>query len=77
MRLARGGGLMPLTTPAQQEVARETSMTLLPKNGASYLLRGECQVVRIGKRSPKWQYLKDKERESSGKQNKRKPADWE
>ena len=28
----RGGGPMPLTIPAQQEVAREISKTLSPKN---------------------------------------------
>ena len=41
--------------------------TPLPKNWASHLLRGECQVVRIGKRSLKWQWLKDKERKKSTK----------
>ena len=58
----RGGGPMPLTIPAQQEVARETSTPLLPENWASHLLRGGGEVVRIGKRSPKWWWLKDKER---------------
>ena len=38
---------MPLAIPAQQEVARETSMPLFPKNWAwaswaSHLLRGGC-----------------------------------
>ena len=39
--------------PAQQEVARETAIPLFPKNWVSHLLRGECQAVRIGKRSLK------------------------
>ena len=52
---------MPLALPAQQEIARETSMALRLKNQASHLLRGEYQVVKIGKRSPKWWWLKDKE----------------
>ena len=60
MRLARGGGPMPPAIPVQQEVARETSMPLFPKNWGSHLLRGEYYVVRIGKRSPKWWWLKDK-----------------
>ena len=46
---------MPLTIPVQQEVARETSTPLFPKNWASHLFRGECYVVRIGeKKSPNW-----------------------
>ena len=52
---------MPLAVPVQQEVARETPTPLFPKNWASHLLRGECQVVRIGKKSPKWWWLKDLE----------------
>ena len=32
-----------------------------PKNWASHLLRGECYVGRIGKLSPKWWWLKNKE----------------
>ena len=52
---------MPLAIPVQQEVARETSTPLIPKNWASHLLRGECYVVRIGKKSPNWQWLKDLE----------------
>ena len=44
---------MPLAFPAQQEAVRETSTPLLSKNWASYLLRGECWVVRIGKKEPK------------------------
>ena len=43
------GGLNAPHHPVQQEVARETSMPLLPKNCASHLLRGECWIVRIGK----------------------------
>ena len=66
---------MPLAIPAQQEVARETSIPLLPKNWASHLQRWECQVVRIGKKSPQWQLLKDKVRKSLQKQNIRKAED--
>ena len=42
----------------------------IPKELASHLLRGECQVVRIVNRSPKWLWLKDKEGKSPGKQKK-------
>ena len=63
LRLARGGGPVPLTIPVQQEVARKTSMPLSPKNWVSHLLRGEM-LVRLGKRSPKWWWLKDKEGKS-------------
>ena len=52
---------MPLTVPVQQEVARETLTPLFPKNWASHLLWGEGEVVRIGKKSPKWRWLKDLE----------------
>ena len=55
---------MPLAIPVQQEVARKTSIALFPKNWASHLLRGECQVVRIGKKSPEWRWLEDKEGKS-------------
>ena len=55
---------MPLTIPVQQEVAREISMPLFPKNGASRLLRGECYIVRIGKTSPEWRRLKNKKGKS-------------
>ena len=58
---------MPLAIPIQQEVARETSMPPFPKNWASHLLRGECQIVRIGKRSPEWQWLKT--RKGKGHEN--------
>ena len=58
-------GPIPLAIPVQQEVARKTSTYLFPKNWASHLLSGEFYVVRIGNRSPKWQWLKDKEGESS------------
>ena len=75
LRLASGGGSIPLTIPVQQEVARETSMSLFLKNWASHLLRGECQVARIGKRNPKWQWLKDKEGKSPLKQNKGRSED--
>ena len=54
----------PFAIPVQQEVARKTLTTLFPKNWASHLLRGECQVVRIGKRSPEWRWLKDKKGKS-------------
>ena len=33
---------MSLAVPVQQEVARETSMSVFPKNWVSDLLRGEC-----------------------------------
>ena len=56
MRLARGGGPIPLAAPVQQEVARKTSTPLFPKNWASHLLRGECSVGRTGERSPKWRW---------------------
>ena len=36
--------------------------TLTSKELGHHLLRGECQVIRIGKRSLKWWWLKDKER---------------
>ena len=75
LRLPRGGDPMPLTIPAQKEVARETAIPLFPKNWVSHLLRGECQAVRIGKRSLKQQWLNDKERKSPQKQNKRKSTD--
>ena len=58
---------MPLTIPVQQEVAREISMPLFPNNWASHLLRRGCKVVRIGKMSPEWQWLKDKEGKSPQK----------
>ena len=48
LRLARGGGPIPVVIPVQQEVARKTSIPLFPKHWASHLLRGECSVVRIG-----------------------------
>ena len=67
---------MPLAIPVQQEVARKTLTPLIPKNWASHLLRGECYVVRIGKKSPEWQWLKDKAGKSLRKQNKGRPKDW-
>ena len=75
MRLARRGGPIPLAAPVQQEVARKTSTPLFPKNWAFHLLRGECQVGKIGKRSPKWRWLQDKEGKSPGKLNKRRSED--
>ena len=51
---------MPLAITVPQEVARETSTPLFSMNWASHLLRGECQVVRKGKRSPECQWQKDK-----------------
>ena len=38
--------------------------------------RTSCQVVRIGNRSPKWRWLKDKEGKSPRKQNKASSEDW-
>ena len=35
----------------------------------------KCQVVRIGKRSPEWRWLKDKKGKSPGKQNKGRSED--
>ena len=64
------GGPIPLTIPAQQEVARKTSTPLLPMNWASHLLRGECQVGRTGKRSPKWRWLQT--RKGKARENERK-----
>ena len=66
---------MPLVIPVQQKAARKTLMTLFPKNGASHLLRGEFQVVRTGKRSLEWWWLKDKEGKSWQKQNKGRSED--
>ena len=68
---------MPLAVSAQQKVARETSMPLFPNNWASHLLRGSCWVVRIGKRSPKWPWLKDKEREKPVKMEQKKIRELE
>ena len=64
MRLARGGGPMPLTIPVQQERARKTSASLFPKNSVSHLLRGACQVVRIGKEEYKMAMAKKQRREN-------------
>ena len=41
-RLARGGGPVLLPIPAQEEVTREISTILFPKNWASLLLKVEC-----------------------------------
>ena len=41
-RLARGGGPVLLPIPAPEEVTREISTTLFPKNWASLLLKVEC-----------------------------------
>ena len=74
MRLARGGDPIPLAAPVQQEVARKTSTPLLPMNWASHLLRGECQVGRTGKRSPKWRWLQTRQgkaRENETKEGQR------
>ena len=68
---------MPLAVSDQQKVARETSMPLFPNNWASHLLRGSCWVVRIGKRSPKWPWLKDKEREKPVKMEQKKIRELE
>ena len=64
---------MPLTIPAQQEVARETLTPLFPKNCASHLLRGKCWAVRIGKRSLKWRWLKDRKEKTHGNGTKENP----
>ena len=40
LEMSKGGGPMPLAVPAQQEVAKETSTPLLPRNWAAHLLRG-------------------------------------
>ena len=72
---SKRGSPMPLAIPVQQEVARETLMPLFPKNWASHLSRGECQVVRIGKRSPEWWWLKDKEGKHPQKQKKGRSED--
>ena len=66
---------MPLIIPVQQEVARKTSTPLFLNNWASHLLRGECQVVRIGERSPEWRWLKGKEGKSPQEQNKGRSED--
>ena len=74
MRLARGGGTIPLAAPVQQEVPRKTSTPLFPKNWASHLLRGECSVGRTGERSPKWRWpqtRKGKARENETKEGPR------
>ena len=39
-------------------------------------MSGLCQVVRIGNRSPEWQWLKVKEGGSLQKQNKGRSKDW-
>ena len=67
---------MPLAITVQQEVARETLTPLFSMNWASHLLRGECQVVRKGQRSPECQWQKDKEGKSLQKQNKGRLEDW-
>ena len=59
-----GGNQCPLPSQLSRKYP-ETSMPLFPNNWACHLLREECQILRIGKRSPKWQWLKDKEREKS------------
>ena len=52
---------MSFSISAQQEVARETSMPLLSKIGASHLLRGEMLGSWNRKNESKWWWLKDKE----------------
>ena len=54
---------MPLTIPVQQEVAKEASAPLFPENWASHLLRGECEVVRVGKKEFKMAMAKRQRRE--------------
>ena len=63
---------MPLAILVQQEVARETLTPLFTMNWASHLLRGECQVVRKGQRSPECQWQKDKERDKPAKMEQKK-----
>ena len=48
--------------PSSAGSVTQTLTPLFPTNWASHLVRGECQVARIGKRSPKQWCLKDKER---------------
>ena len=72
LETSKRGSPMPLADPDQQEVARETSVPLIPKNWASHLLRGVFQVVRIGKRSLKWWWQKDKQREKPTQREQRK-----
>ena len=64
---------MTLTIPAQQELARETSMALFPKNWASYLLRGgilrsqkrkESKIV-VAKRQRKGKACKNRIKENA------------
>ena len=50
LEISKRGRPNALIVPAQQEVARETLTPLFSMNWASHLLRGECQVVRKGKR---------------------------
>ena len=47
----------------------------IPKELGLPSLKGECQIVRIGKRSPKWQWLKEKEGKSLLKWNKGRSED--
>ena len=63
---------MPLALPAQQEIARETSMALRLKNQASHLLRGECYVVRLGKRELKMAVTKRQRKEKPVKMEQKK-----
>ena len=66
---SKKGGPMP--TPSQFSRSHQRELNApIPKELASHLLRGECQVVRIVNRSPKWLWLKDKEGKSPGKQKK-------
>ena len=62
---------MPLVIPAQQEVARETSTPLFPRNWASHLLRGGMLGSQNGKKRPKWQWPEDKERKKLVKMEKK------
>ena len=75
MRLARGGGSMPLAIPVQQEVARKTFTPLIPKGVGLPSFEVGGMLGRIGKRSPKVWWLKDKEGKSLQKWNRGKSED--
>ena len=66
---------MPLPIPVHQEVARETSTPLFPKNWASHLLRGQGEVVRIGKKESRMAVAERQTREKLAKIEQRKVQD--
>ena len=49
LETSKKGGPIPLTIPAHQEVARETSMPLFPKNWVTCFLRGDVRLLEQGK----------------------------